>query len=194
MSYYTDFVTECDALTFERLVEYWKYADWEDYEFQCPQQVWRSKADPSHYLIYHYINHAPPLCDVDTFFTDTIGVDSKRYHIKEKGECDEMWCNSGSYPEFGGYYEIQYDEETGKNLPAPEPYKEYEYCGIAIDPSVWEDYEIDYTKEEVSFKPKDGDELKDELKRIADNLEVIADVLDRISEKLDYLENLEDGE
>ena len=187
MSYYTDYVIECDVLTFERLVEYWKYTDWEEVEFRGPEYVWRSKADPSHYLLYHNINHAPPLCDVDTFFTDTIGVGSKRYHIKEKGECDEAWFESGSYPTLEGYYEIQYDEETGKDLPAPAPYQEYKYCGIAIDPSVWEDYEIDYTKEDVSFKPKEGDELKGELKRIADNLENIADLLDRISDKLDDL-------
>ena len=191
MSYYTEFVIECDELTFNRLVEYWKYNDWDDYELKAPEHVWSTAALPrppgslgltnTRYLMYFSINHAPYIGEIDEFLEKTIGVDRTRYTIRAKGECDDRWSEDGCGESSGHWVESEYDEnipETRRK--APEGYQVYEYCYIAVDLSFWHEYQIDYTKEEVSLRPTSRSEELDTLLRIAESLEHIEEMLEEI--------------
>ena len=189
MSYYTEFVVECDELTFNRLVEYWTYNNCDDYDLAAPDQVWSTAALPrpqgclgltnTRYLMYFSINHAPSAGEIDDFLVNTIGVDCSRYIIKSKGECDESWCEYGCSESSGHYVESEYDESIPEtHRKAPEGYKTYEYCDIAVDLSFWHEYKIDYTKKEVNLRPAAED--VDLLQRIADTLDRIEEILEEL--------------
>ena len=191
MSYYTEFVVECDELTFDRLVEYWTYTDWDDYEFNAPEHVWSTAALPrppgSHgltdtrYLMYFSINHAPYIGEVDEFFGKTIGVDRARYTIRSKGEEDDHWNEDGCGGSRGHWVESEYDETIpDTRRKAPEGYQVYEYCDIAVDLSFWHEYQIDYTKKEVNLRPTPRSDELDTLLRIAESLEHIEEMLEEI--------------
>lgn len=186
MSYYTEYVLECDKLTFDRLVEYWKMTSWDDAELQRPEHVWVSQ---DAYMMYFSINHAPYIGDLVDFLTDTIGVDYKRFLIKSKGEDADEWRSDGGlagdieHIADSEYYDSE-DNETHRI--APEGYKTYEYCYIAVDPNFWKDTDIDYTKDEMA-KPIGAEQeiligIRESLDEIQDALSAIASELSDIKE------------
>ena len=184
MSYYTEFVLECDKLTFDRLVEYWKNTSWEDAELHRPEHVWTGPDDQ--YLMYFSINHAPYVGDIVDFLTDTIGVDCNRFNLVSKGECDEYWTKyGGDFQEIAHIAQAEYDEsisDTRRRVPAG--YKGYEYCYIGVDPEYWKEYTIDYTKDDIVRPMTKEQELlvgiNESLSDIQESLAEIASTLDQL--------------
>lgn len=184
MSYYTEFVLECDKLTFDRLVEYWKMTSWDDAELQRPEHVWVSQ---DVYLMYFSINHAPYMNEIVDFLTETIGVDYKRFLIKSKGEDADEWRSDGCLAEdIPNIADAEYsDSESETRRIAPEGYKTYEYCYIAVDPNFWKDTDIDYTKDEMA-KPMSQDQeilvgINESLSEIQYSLSNIASALNKLA-------------
>lgn len=180
MSYYTDYVVECDALTFDRLVEYWKKHDWEDYALSRPTNTWKYIGKDVRYLMYFSMNHGPYMSEVEEFLESKIGVDYKRFSLKSKGEDAEEWDDCGALKSLGGIQYRVYNDDTEDVTPVSEGFKEYEYCDIAINPMFWEDYEIDYTLDEM---PK---EMSGEMKvliEISETLKDIRDILEYMKDK-----------
>ena len=184
MSYYTEFVLECDKLTFDRLVEYWKNTSWDDAELQRPEHVWTGPDD--RYLMYFSINHAPYIGDIVDFLTDTIGVDCNRFTLVSKGEDADDWSKyGGEFQEIAHIVQAEYDEsfsETRRRV--PEGYKGYEYCYIGVDPEYWKDYTIDYTKDDI-VRPMTKDQellvgINESLSDIQESLAEIASTLDQL--------------
>ncbi len=188
MSYYTEFVLECDKLTCDRLISYWKKTSWDDAELQRPDLVWMheqsAQFDDTQYLMYFSINHAPYVNEIVDFLTDTIGVDYKRFLIRSKGECEDVWTREGGFAEdIDHIVESVYDDSvTETHRKAQDGYKVYEYCDIAVDPAYWVEISIDYTKDEM---PESRTPELDILIEIREALSEISDSLARIANKLE---------
>ena len=193
----------CDKLAFDRLVEAWKLKGMCDIcELYRPDRVWSASGNSESsestglYLLCECINHGSSIWDVENWMDEELGLDSRHYSLWVRGEDDEEWRHCGSLtddklPEHTadvGYYE-EGDEEVKREPPAG--YITYEYCEIAVDPTVWVEYVIDYTRDE-GIKPPSPEE--GQLTVLAESLDRIEDLLDRILDRADdLLQRMSDG-
>ena len=187
MSYYTDYIIECDSLAFNRMLNEWreKRGDYET-ELPKPDYVWENiMADPlekknemddgRRYLLYSCINHGPCMSDVWDCLYVNLGLDERHFILKVKGECEKQWYGYGTMVDVGGYKELEYDENTYrvKEEHIPDGWLRNEYCEIVVDPNVWAPTDIDYTCESVKTK----NVTEKTLEKIVEKLDDIVDLL-----------------
>ena len=96
-------------------------------------------------------NHGGTAWDIGSWIEEELGVDPKHFSLWARGECDKEWTHNGCMtdemiPEHVAY--ATYDENAENHRNAPDGYRTYEYCKIAVDPKFWTEYEIDYTRDE----------------------------------------------
>lgn len=191
MSYYYSHIIECDQLAFDRMLEAWKHkssADW------CvlgrPDYVWVLSGEMDTgskgvtYLLFGIFNHGPTIWDAIDWLTDDLGIGIVHFSIWTKGEDADEWDRGGTYvPE--GEVPIQtvfldYDEKSDKLEDAPDGYKSYKYCDIAVNPDIWTEVTMDYTREEGPHYPSPVEEA---LTRIDENLSEIRSILEYLASR-----------
>ena len=108
-------------------------------------------------------------------------MDSKRYMLKARGEDDDQWWDWGTLKSLGYIEYRDYDDEKDELTPVPLGFKEYEYCDIAVNPMMWEEFTIDYTLDEM---PKEVSPELRLLNQIRDSLSNIEDILEDIGSRI----------
>lgn len=202
MSYYTDYAVLCDKLALDRLVEAWKLKGWYDKcELKRPEKAWVASQNPECskltglYLLYDCVNHGPSIWEIERWMEEELGLDSRHYSLWDKGESDEEWSHCGSLsddklPEFTADVGCYEDGDEVVKREAPAGYTTYENCEIAVDPTVWTEYDIDYTREEGIRQPSSDEEL---LMTLTESLDRVDYLLERILDRVgDLLERLPD--
>jgi hypothetical protein len=191
VSYYFSHIIECDQLAYDRMLEAWKQKIWAD---RCvlgrPDHVWvlSGKTDISTknrpYLLFGMFNHRPTHRDAVDWLTDELGIGSMHLTIWTRGENDDEWSQWGSYAPNGEIpihtVLLNYDEEKDRMEDAPEGYRTYECCDIAVDPDIWAEVAVDYTRDEEPYYPSP---LEEALLRIDDNLNEIRRLLELFVER-----------
>ena len=191
MSYYFSHIIECDQLAFDRMLEAWKQKDWAD---RCvigrPEYVWCptekmplfAKGKP--FLLFGMYNHRPTHWEAIDWLADELGIGSARLTIWTRGENDDEWSQWGSYVPKGEVpihtVLLNYDYEKEKLEDAPEGYKTYEYSDIAVNPDMWEEVTVDYTRDEGASFPSPIEEV---LLRIDENIGEIRHLLEYLAER-----------
>ena len=190
MSYYYEHVIICDQLAFDRMVDAWRQRRWYDKCVLCrPDYTWKTTikngngADSAVYLTYTTMNHGPRMDEVADWMNDELGLDSMHFALWTMEECDAEWHRCGSFlPKeavspgvllrtFEENDDVNHAEENG----APEGYTEYEYCYIYVNTNIWEDVEVDYTREDGIDLNSPIDEL---LREISARLESMEELLE----------------
>ena len=193
MSYYIDHIILCDELTYGRMIEYWKQRNWVDLcEVRRPEHIWISTADADEfvktgtYLLYLSVNHRPDYWELFEWLSDELGVDPMHFSTWSRGECDKKWIQEGTYvPEdtFPSFtVTAEYDENCINRRKAPEGYRTYEYCKIAVDPRIWDDVTVDYTRKEGIRVSSPEEEL---LREINDQLQLMEGLLECLLERVE---------
>ena len=193
MSYYIDYLVLCDKLAFDRLIEAWKQKGWLDVcELRRPERVWVSstKSKDSEragkYLIYESINHGHDVEEIRIWLEEELGLDHLHFSLWAKGECDKGWSKDfyGDKNELPDHIAVaKYDKDSVNEMKGPEGYITYEYCPICVDPSVWLEMTIDYTRDQGIQIQSPEEEL---LQSIANSLDNMEELMERI---LEILEN-----
>lgn len=134
--------------------------------------------------MYFSINHGESAYGIEEWIEEEHGVDSKHFSVWSRGESEDRWGHAGRLtgammPKSFTIAEYDINEENERK--APTGYKTYEYCGIAVDATVWEDYDIDYTRDEGY---KQLSILEKSLLTTSYNLERIADILARMLDRM----------
>ena len=194
MSYYIDHIIECDLLTFDRMVEYWKQKGWRSIcEVSRPRWVWIASEGAGDgvkagtYLLYLVVSHQPNHWGLTEWLTDELGVDLMHFSIWTQEMYEESWRHDDEF--------VPDSELPDHTVPvkyvnhekvAPEGYTTYEDCMIAVDTKVWKDISVDYTRD-VGLQPRSPEEetllqINDELRLIEGLLECL---LERFEECLD---------
>lgn len=192
-SYYIEHIILCDELTYGRMIEYWKQKNWIDLcDVNRPRHVWRASGDVGDfvkngtYLLYLSVNHSPDYWELEDWLSDELGVDPMHFSFWTKGECDEVWSRSGTYAPVSdlpnGVVHAEYDRNCVNSRKAPEGYRTYEYCKIAVDPDIWGELAMDYTREKGIETRSPEEEL---LREINDELHLIGDLLKGLIERID---------
>lgn len=190
MSYYTQYVIQCDQLTFDRMVEAWKQRGWWGRCTLCrPDYVWSASRDRGDgtktdtYLVSAMMNRGPRSDEVEDWLNDGLGLDSMHFTLWTRGECDEEWFQIGSLlPKDtmpADTVNIEYDEDE-ERLDPPPGFTAYRYSDIAVDPNVWKEVTIDYTRDD-DIKPQSSTE---------EVLLKIYEKLKSIDEQIGHLTNL----
>ena len=197
MSYYTDYIIECDSLAFSRMLNEWreKRGDYET-ELPWPEYIWENKMTDSlekkdgqdidrRYLLYSTINHGPSIDEVNRCLWVNLGLDGRHFLLKVKGECDDKWRSYGKMADIGGYIDLEYDEETDKMKKEciPEGWLDYEYCYIAINPKVWIPIDVDYTSESVETKNRTEETLEEIVERLDYIVDLLSELYNRIAKR-----------
>ena len=189
MSYYIDHIIECDQLTFDRMVEYWKQKGW---TYICevirPSWVWVASGDfddvkAGTYLLYLVV-HQPNHWGLLEWLTDELGVDSMHFSIWTKEMYDESWRYNGEFvpdSELPSHTAPEKYISYSENV-VPEGYTTYENCMIAVDTKVWKGLSVDYTRD-VGIQPRSSEE--ETLLEIKDELHLIRDLLERLLERFE---------
>ena len=193
MSYYIDHIILCDELTYRRMIEYWRQRTWDVCDVNRPKHVWKASKDSDDfvktgaYLLYLSVNHNPDYWGLLDWLSDDLGVDLMHFSFWTKGECDEGWSRGGTYaPDKdlpNSIVTAEYDENCVNRRRAPEGYRTYEYCKIAVDPDIWGELIVDYTRETgIETRSPEEEvlcEINDELHQIKGLLERMIDNMER---------------
>ncbi|MBO4356746.1 MAG: hypothetical protein J5813_01045 [Candidatus Methanomethylophilaceae archaeon] len=193
MSYYIDHIILCDELTYGRMIEYWRQNTWDMCDVNRPKRVWNASKDSDDfvktgaYLLYLSVNRRPDRWELLDWLSDDLGVDLMHFSFWTKGECDEGWSRDGTYaPDKdlpNSVVTAEYDDNCVNKMKAPEGYKTYEYCKIAVDPDIWDELVVDYTREKgiETHTPEEKllQQISDELRRIEGLLERMIDNMGR---------------
>ena len=165
MSYYFHHIIECDKLTYERMLRYWRQKGWvNNCDINRPRHVWAASKESEAYvkagtyLLYIMGNHRPDAQDLMEWLEDDLGVYSIHFSFWSIGECDDGWFQSGAFVAKSALPAhtavAEYDYNAINRRKAPEGFKTYDDCDIAIDPAVWKDITVDYTREEeINVQP-----------------------------------------
>ena len=197
MGFYTDFIIECDQLAFDRMLNEWKEKRGEyETELPRPDYVWRnSKIDSTdekretvyvdRYLMYFIINHGPYAGDVNSWLCVDLGLDERHFLLRVKSENDDVWRNHGTMNSNGGYKDLEYDEETGKEImeSVPDGWSKYEYCCITIDPRIWKLADVDYTSDCVKTRNVTEELLQEIVSRLDEIEETLVDLQECITNR-----------
>lgn len=184
MGYYTDYVIECDTLTFGRMLHEWKEKRGEyETELPRPDYIWVNKSvcssegkeetgDDLRHLMYFCINHGPYAGDVYDWLCIDLGLDDRHFLLKIMTEDDNEWRTYGNMFDLSGYKDVEYDEKTHKMKEGciPDGWVKNEYCCIIINPDVWVPYDVDYTSDNVIAKPTTEELLREIIEKL-DNIE-----------------------
>ena len=191
VSYYIDYLIECDQLAFDRLVEAWKQKGWFDVcELRRPERIWVSSQGTTDcemkekYLMYESINHGPDKEDISEWMEEELGLDHMHFSLWAKGECDKGWSKDfyGDKNELPNHIaEAEYDKDSVNNRKGTEGYITYEYCPICIDPTKWLETTIDYTRDQGIHIQSPEEEL---LQTIINDLTKMEEMMQRILEKM----------
>ena len=193
MSYYIDHIIECDLLTFDRMMEYWKQRRGNDGSEVCrPRQVWAVKKDsddcvkPGSYLLYLVASHQPNRWEILDWLDEELGVDRMHFTVWTMEMYDKSWSQEGGYvpddtmPEHTSSSE--YDEHWTDLRKTPEGYKTYDDCRMAVDTEVWEEMTVDFTRD-VGVHPESP--VEDLLLKIDENLDMIEGLLECLLERFE---------
>ena len=191
MSYYFHHIIECDKLTYERMLRYWRQKGWWDIcDINRPRHVWTASVESEAYvkagtyLLYIVGNHRPDARELMEWLEDDLGVYSIHFSFWSIGECDDGWFQSGAFvaeSALPAHTSVaEYDNNAINRRKAPEGFKTYDDCDIAIDPAVWKDITVDYTREEeINVQPS----MEKLLQEINDNLRSIQGLLEYLVER-----------
>ena len=197
MSYYTDYIIECDQLAFNRILNEWKEKRGEcETELPIPDYVWENiKKESSErqedvdneqrYMMYFCVNHGPYSVDVLNWLFVNLGLDERHFLLRVKSENDDVWRNHGTMNSNGGYKDLEYDEETGKEImeSVPDGWSKYEYCCITIDPRIWKLADVDYTSDCVKTRNVTEELLQEIVSRLDEIEETLVDLQECITNR-----------